>query len=240
MIDVLSLRYRLTYALTEDGIMGKLSPEAAAKNRERQRRWREKAFNPEGYGLNRVNVALDTHAAAALKRLTAGYGLTQRDLIERLLSAADSEIAETIGHERRAAYYDGKLEAGALGAFDLIVVQRAPIPSATLLSDDRHADADADDAHVDTGKYHVNVNVNADGGTEATNADATAEIEPTDFTLAPSRLSKPERERLVLDAHALGHGSRAIAKLTGIGESSARLILRRHGLANEQRVPMPD
>ena len=108
--------------------MGKLTPEQAAKNRERQRRWREKAFNADGYGLNRVNLAIDTHAAAALKRLTDGYGLTQRDLIERLLRAADAEIADTIGHERQAAYYDGKLEPGALGAFDLIVVQRAPMP----------------------------------------------------------------------------------------------------------------
>lgn len=211
--------------------MGKLTPEQAAKNRERQRRWRERAFNADGYGLNRVNLAIDTHAAAALKRLTDGYGLTQRDLIERLLRAADSEIADTIGHERQAAYYDGKLEPGALGTFDLIVVQRAPIPSAALLSD-------ADDAHGEAG-----------GDTDPTNADATAEIEPgtdpeigqpTDFALAPSRLSKPERERLVLDAHRQGHGSRAIAKLTGIGESTARLILKRHGLANEQRAPMPD
>ena len=123
--------------------MPKLTPEQAAKNRERQRRWREKAFNADGYGLNRVNVALDTHAAAALKRLSKGYSLTHRELFERLLSAADSEVAETIGHERRAAYDDRQLKAGALGAFDL-TVKRAPAPGAAFVSDDRHADADAD------------------------------------------------------------------------------------------------
>lgn len=217
--------------------MGKLTPEQAAKNRERQRKWRERAFkDPDGHRLNRVNVALDTHAAAALKRLSEGYSLTHRELFERLLRSADSEIADTIGHERQAAYYDGHLEPGALGAFDL-EVRRAPAPGAALLSDDRHADDE-----IVTGKSHVNLD--ADGDTEATNADTAAEIEagtdPEAFALAPSKLSQAERERLVLDTHRQGHGSRAIAKLTGIGESTARLILKRHGLANEQRAPMPD
>lgn len=107
--------------------MGKLTPEQAAKNRERQKKWRENAFNPDKLGLSRVNLAISIHAANALKRLSGGYGLTQRDLIERLLSAADSEIAETIGHDRQAAYYDGKLESGALGAFNL-TVKREAIP----------------------------------------------------------------------------------------------------------------
>ena len=102
--------------------MGKLSPEQAAKNRERQRKWRERAFNdPDGHLLHRVNLALGSHAAASLRRLSAGYGLTHRDLIERLLIAANAAVAETIGSERRAAYSDGRLEMGALGAFDLVV-----------------------------------------------------------------------------------------------------------------------
>lgn len=219
--------------------MGKLTPEQAAKNRERQRRWRERAFrDPDGHLLSRVNVALDSHAAASLKRLSEGYSLTHRELFERLLKAANTAVIESLRGKGAWRFEDGKLEPGALGAFDL-EVRRAPAPGAALLSDDRHADADDE---IGTGKSHVNLD--ADGDTEATNADTAAEIEagtdPEAFALAPSKLSQAERERLVLDTHRQGHGSRAIAKLTGIGESTARLILKRHGLVNEQRAPMPD
>ena len=113
--------------------MGKLTPEQAAKNRERQRRWRERAFkDPDGHLLSRVNVALGSHAAASLKRLSEGYSLTHRELFERLLIAANTAVSESLRGKGAWRFADGKLEPGALGTFDLIVVQRAPVPSAAL------------------------------------------------------------------------------------------------------------
>ena len=102
--------------------MPKLTPEQAAKNRERQRKWRERAFkDPDGHLLTRVNVALGSHAAASLKRLSEGYSLTHRELFERLLIAANTAVIESLRGKGAWRFEDGKLEPGALGAFDLTV-----------------------------------------------------------------------------------------------------------------------
>jgi hypothetical protein len=107
--------------------MAKLSPEQAAKNRERQRKWRERAFkDPDGHLLTRVNVALGSHAAASLKRLSEGYSLTHRELFERLLIAANMAVIESLMGKGAWRFEDGKLEPGALGAFDL-AVRREPL-----------------------------------------------------------------------------------------------------------------
>lgn len=107
--------------------MPKLTPEQAAKNRERQRRWREKAFrDPQGHLLARVNVAVNPYAAKALKILADGYGLTHRELIERLLESARSAVSASLMGKGAFRFEDGKLEPGALGAFDLRV-NREPL-----------------------------------------------------------------------------------------------------------------
>lgn len=107
--------------------MAKMTPEQAAKNRERQRKWRERAFkDPDGHLLTRVNVALGSHAAASLKRLSEGYSLTHRELFERLLIAANTAVSESLMGKGAWRFEDGKLEPGALGAFNLAVTVLAP------------------------------------------------------------------------------------------------------------------
>jgi hypothetical protein len=87
----------------------------AMTNTERQRRYRERAFrDPDGLNLSRVNVPVNPNAAAALKRLAHGYGVTQRALLERLLSEAEAVAIGNLEPAARGEYYDGRLPAGAL------------------------------------------------------------------------------------------------------------------------------
>lgn len=47
-------------------------------------------------GERRLNTWISTGAALALKRLAARYGVTQREMLERLVSEADQTIIETL------------------------------------------------------------------------------------------------------------------------------------------------
>lgn len=87
----------------------------ALSNAERQRRYRERAFkDPGGHRLVRLALSLAPDPAAALKRLVLGYGITQRELIERLLLAEDTAVWRRLDPTARGCYLDGKLPAGAL------------------------------------------------------------------------------------------------------------------------------
>jgi hypothetical protein len=57
---------------------------------ERQRRYRQRALkDPDGLLLTRVQVYLAPRPARVLKDLAHDWGCTQREVIERLLIAAD-------------------------------------------------------------------------------------------------------------------------------------------------------
>ena len=57
---------------------------------ERQRRYRQRALKaPDGLLLTRVQVYLEPRPARVLKDLARGWGCPQREVIERLLMAAD-------------------------------------------------------------------------------------------------------------------------------------------------------
>jgi hypothetical protein len=57
---------------------------------ERQRRYRERALkDPDGLLLTRVQVYLTPRSARVLKDLARDWGCPQREVIERLLMAAD-------------------------------------------------------------------------------------------------------------------------------------------------------
>lgn len=87
----------------------------ALSNAERQRRYRERAYrDPDGHLLTRITLSLASGPAAALKRLTSGYGITQRELIERLLIQAERSVMDRLAPADLDAYLDGELPAGAL------------------------------------------------------------------------------------------------------------------------------
>lgn len=87
----------------------------AMSNAERQRRYRERAFkDPDGPMKVRVSLALDLHAACALKRLSNGYGVTQQEMLKRLLIEAEQAALDRLDHSQHGPYLDGQLPSGTL------------------------------------------------------------------------------------------------------------------------------
>lgn len=87
----------------------------AMSNAERQRRYRERAFkDPDGLLRNRVTLDLSVSSARALERLSRGYGVTKRDLVERLLDEAQRAVLSSLDSAAQDAFYDGKLPVGVL------------------------------------------------------------------------------------------------------------------------------
>ena len=87
----------------------------AMSNAERQRRYRERAFkDPDGLLRNRVTLDLSVSSARALERLSRGYGVTKRDLVERLLDEAQLAVLSSLDSAAQDAFYDGKLPVGVL------------------------------------------------------------------------------------------------------------------------------
>lgn len=64
-------------------------PRSAA---ERQAAYR--ARRTEGEGDRRINTWVSSAAALALARLARRYGVTQREMLERLIKAADDEVLQ--------------------------------------------------------------------------------------------------------------------------------------------------
>ena len=59
-------------------------------------RARQVGAGANGDGQRRVSMWLSTGAALALARLASRYGVTQRELIERMLLADDERVLATI------------------------------------------------------------------------------------------------------------------------------------------------
>lgn len=65
---------------------------------ERQAAYRARQVDAgkNGDGQRRVSMWLSTGAALALARLACRYGVTQRELVERMLLADDERVLETM------------------------------------------------------------------------------------------------------------------------------------------------
>jgi hypothetical protein len=84
----------------------------ATSNAERQAAYRAKHLKAvDGQG-ERLNVIVDLHAKAALKRLASCYGVTQAAMIERLVLAAEREAIDAAVNlpNGQADYYASKLK----------------------------------------------------------------------------------------------------------------------------------
>ncbi|WP_426161473.1 hypothetical protein [Pseudoduganella sp. R-34] len=70
----------------------------AATAAERQAAYRARRHNagPAGNGERRLNTWLTTEASLALARLAARYGVTQREILERFITAEDDRILATM------------------------------------------------------------------------------------------------------------------------------------------------
>ena len=63
---------------------------------ERQADYRKKRATAGDNGDRRINTWVTTGAALALGRLSMRYGVTQRDMLERLILAADQQIVNAL------------------------------------------------------------------------------------------------------------------------------------------------
>ena len=70
----------------------------AKTNAERQQQYRKnrEMAGPDKNGERRLNTWLSTGAKLALKRLAARYGVTEKDMLEKLVSDADDKIFTTL------------------------------------------------------------------------------------------------------------------------------------------------
>lgn len=59
---------------------------------ERQKAYRAKRATAGDNGERRINTWVSTGAALALRRLANRYGVTQREIIERMVLSADEQI----------------------------------------------------------------------------------------------------------------------------------------------------
>ena len=74
---------------------------------ERQAAYRQRRPTAGENGERRINTWVTTGTALALARLAQCYGVTQRDMLERLITAADDEITAKLvpGSAKWTAYF---------------------------------------------------------------------------------------------------------------------------------------
>ena len=84
----------------------------ATSNAQRQAAYRAKHLKAENALGERLNLIVDVHAKAALKRLASCYGVTQAAMIERLVLAAEYAAIDAAVNlpNGQADYYASKLK----------------------------------------------------------------------------------------------------------------------------------
>ena len=76
-------------------------------NAKRQAEYRKRRLK-EGSD-QRLNVILDMHAKLALDRMAKHYGVTNKNVLERLLLEAQSQLIRQMDRQQQTNYYDGKI-----------------------------------------------------------------------------------------------------------------------------------
>jgi hypothetical protein len=83
-------------------------------NAQRQAAYRVRHLkDADGLG-ERLNMVVSVDAKNQLQRLASCYGVTQRQLIERVLADAQREVLNKLDSERANAYYDHALTLGVV------------------------------------------------------------------------------------------------------------------------------
>ncbi len=81
---------------------------------QRQALYRQRHLKDEHAKAERLNTLIDVHAKRALERLSACYGVTQRQMLTRVLIAAEGEALERAAElaHGQAGYYEKRLRLG--------------------------------------------------------------------------------------------------------------------------------
>lgn len=84
----------------------------AQTNATRQAAYRQRHLHDESGTGERLNVVIDLHAKRALERLASCYGVTQRQILERVLANAEKEALTKSARFPKGQddYYDKKLQ----------------------------------------------------------------------------------------------------------------------------------
>jgi hypothetical protein len=77
-------------------------------NAERQAAYRARRpyEGPGGNGERRVNTWVSTGATLALERMSRRYGVTRKEMLEKLIMDAAERIEKNMTEEELEAYYD--------------------------------------------------------------------------------------------------------------------------------------
>jgi len=83
----------------------------AKTNSERQAEYRARHLHDMEATCERLNVVIDLHAKRALERLASCYGVTQREILERILQDAERSALDDAARFANGQndYYDKKL-----------------------------------------------------------------------------------------------------------------------------------
>lgn len=97
-------------SLTEKRGRGRPRKVHALSNAERQAAFRTRHLKDVDAEGERVNVVVHFSAKKALERLATCYGVTQKDILERLLVGAEKAQTRRFSAEEFADYHDGRLQ----------------------------------------------------------------------------------------------------------------------------------
>lgn len=83
-------------------------PAKTAAQRQAEYRKKRPFAGPDGNGERRLNTWVSTGASLALARLANRYGVTRREILERLIGEADEKIRATLEPDSPewGAYFD--------------------------------------------------------------------------------------------------------------------------------------
>jgi hypothetical protein len=78
----------------------------AKTNAERQAEYRKNRSTAGENGERRLNTYLSTGSSMNLNRLAKHYGITQREMLEKLITAADKRVTSRMSDEKFNEYID--------------------------------------------------------------------------------------------------------------------------------------
>ncbi|MHB1301809.1 MAG: hypothetical protein ACYCY8_13225 [Burkholderiales bacterium] len=88
----------------------------AKSNAKRQADYRARHLHDVDGKGERLNMVIDLTTKRALERLAKCYGVTQRQMLERLVDDAERAVLDKISLPAYSGYYDGQLKLDATNA----------------------------------------------------------------------------------------------------------------------------
>ena len=79
----------------------------AKSNSERQREYRQR--QKDDCKTERLNIVVDLNAKRAIERMATCYGVTQREVLERIVMDAERTLLGSLEGIQQDAYYDRRL-----------------------------------------------------------------------------------------------------------------------------------